>query len=163
MPPLSPEAKARKLEYNRTRDAIPEVKERAREAARERRAKPGAKERAREAQLRWLAKPGTREKKLAHDHKWLAKPGTRERYRENHLRRKYGLETGEWDERFKAQGSRCAICRGTSPNWHTDHDHFSGKVRGILCQPCNIGLGGFRDSPDSMRAAADYIEAHSEV
>ncbi|MBK7330438.1 MAG: hypothetical protein IPI85_15545 [Dehalococcoidia bacterium] len=39
-----------------------------------------------------------------------------------------------------------------------DHDHVTGQVRGFLCSHCNIALGAFRDNPESMRAAAAYIE-----
>ncbi|MGZ6826061.1 MAG: endonuclease VII domain-containing protein [Mycobacteriales bacterium] len=77
--------------------------------------------------------------------------------RDYHLRRRYGLQDGEWDEIMLDQGDVCAICR-ESPAVHVDHDHDTGEVRGILCFNCNGGLGQFRDRVDIMRNAIDYLE-----
>lgn len=40
-----------------------------------------------------------------------------------------------------------------------DHCHVTGKIRGWVCHPCNIGMGWFKDSPDALRAAAGYLES----
>ena len=82
---------------------------------------------------------------------------------------KYGLSHD--DARMIAQATRCAICRceldrkgNATPsgrtglgNTHIDHDHHTGRVRGLLCGSCNTGLGYFADSPVRMLAAADYL------
>jgi len=73
----------------------------------------------------------------------------------------YGVAADEFARRLGAQGGACAICGrmdwpGKGP--HLDHDHDTGKVRGILCGPCNNGLGNFADDPARLRAAADYLE-----
>jgi hypothetical protein len=77
--------------------------------------------------------------------------------------RKYGLLPGEWDAMFAAQDNSCAVCGADDPGsrqgWHTDHDHGTGVVRGILCQGCNTGLGLFRDDPARLVAAIEYLEA----
>lgn len=74
---------------------------------------------------------------------------------------KYGVTSDQFETLRTAQGDRCAICRG---EWrgkggqpHVDHDHTTGAVRGLLCGPCNNGLGMFRDDPALLRAAADYL------
>lgn len=54
----------------------------------------------------------------------------------------------------------CYICGeplAGSANVNIDHDHASGVIRGVLCRGCNIGLGGFRDSPRTLIRAAAYI------
>lgn len=73
------------------------------------------------------------------------------------VRRLYGLTLEQYDE-LKARG--CALC-GAPDSLHIDHDHETGIVRGVLCQNCNRGLGMFRDDPDLLVRAADYLkEAH---
>ncbi len=74
--------------------------------------------------------------------------------------RKYGLTRLQVAELRAAQGDECAICGDAGPE-HLDHDHESGLVRSLLCQRCNFGLGLFRDHPDLLRAAADYVERHA--
>lgn len=82
--------------------------------------------------------------------------------RDKNLRKKYGITLVEWEKKFAEQGRVCAICRIDYPRgahgWSTDHDHATGKVRGILCVGCNPGLGNFQDSPEILRAAAAYLE-----
>ncbi|MGN9782825.1 endonuclease VII domain-containing protein [Nonomuraea sp. ZG12] len=72
----------------------------------------------------------------------------------------YGLAEGEYDTLFEAQGSRCAICLGTrKQRLSVDHDHRDSVVRGLLCRMCNGRLlTAARDSPDTLRRAADYLE-----
>lgn len=75
---------------------------------------------------------------------------------------KYGLQPGEWEALFDAQGGMCAICGATSPgsekkDWHTDHCHKHGHVRGILCIRCNTSIGKFEENPELLEAAARYL------
>ncbi len=76
-----------------------------------------------------------------------------------HLKRRYGITAEEADAMLEAQGALCAICR-TAPAAHVDHDHDTGEVRELLCFNCNGGLGQFKDDPEVLRAAADYVERH---
>lgn len=67
-------------------------------------------------------------------------------------------------EMFAAQSGLCASCSITlqeSRGTHIDHDHVTGKVRGLLCGGCNSGIGLMRESPAVLRAAADYLERQS--
>ena len=64
--------------------------------------------------------------------------------RRNNIRRLYGMVEAEWEALLDAQGRRCAICQTDTPvgvGWHTDHDHETGRVRGILCHYCNMAVG----------------------
>jgi hypothetical protein len=63
------------------------------------------------------------------------------------------------------QNGLCEICQRALPEGkhrHVDHDHDSGIVRAVLCKDHNIGLGLFQDSPELLRAAADYLERHRD-
>lgn len=83
-----------------------------------------------------------------------------ERVREMKLRIQYGMTSQEWDALHEAQGGRCAICRRPSLDGkplRVDHDHKTGAVRGLLCSPCNTGLGQFQDEPKRLEKAAEYL------
>jgi hypothetical protein len=93
---------------------------------------------------------------------WRAKNRDRinKQLREIHLRTKFGLTPGEYDEMFAAQDGRCAVCRSLPTpgiSLHVDHDHDTGEIRGLLCVRCNNGIGLFRESPDVLHRAADYV------
>lgn len=59
-------------------------------------------------------------------------------------------------EEYLALKQECAVC-GTEGKLHVDHDHTTGKVRGLLCHGCNLALGLVKDSPERLRKLADYI------
>jgi hypothetical protein len=78
-------------------------------------------------------------------------PHASARHKRNHsLLRLYGITFEEFSKRLAEQDGRCAIC-GIEINYDTkneaqvDHDHATGKIRGILCFRCNSGLGSFQD------------------
>lgn len=74
-------------------------------------------------------------------------------------RRKYGITTRQRNTIVRLQGYRCAGCREKKTgHWHTDHCHRTGRVRGVLCRPCNLALGFARDNPKTLRRLADYLE-----
>lgn len=77
--------------------------------------------------------------------------------RAGHLKRQYGITEAERAQMLASQMGVCPICLSAKPE-HVDHDHETGKVRGVLCFNCNSALGKLRDRPDAMRRAADYVE-----
>lgn len=93
-----------------------------------------------------------------------------EAHKKNHnyarIKREFGLSKEEYEKLLEAQGSVCAICHlpetivrhGKTLPLHIDHCHRASNVRGLLCADCNIGIGRFHDSPELLRAAADYLE-----
>jgi len=70
----------------------------------------------------------------------------------------FGLVPEEWQRIFKFQKGCCAICGKPLKKANTDHRHSDGLVRGLLDWQCNRALGFFRDSPDLLRRAAEYLE-----
>lgn len=71
------------------------------------------------------------------------------RHREGELRRRYGITPADYDRLLSAQGNCCAICKGPPTKsyraFDVDHDHETGRVRGLLCRRCNIGISYFED------------------
>jgi hypothetical protein len=76
---------------------------------------------------------------------------------DTHIKRTYGLTRTELDALVAAQGGLCAICE-TNPAVHVDHDHVTGKIRGVLCFTCNVALGQLKDDVALFRKAIDYLE-----
>ncbi|WP_078855054.1 endonuclease VII domain-containing protein [Streptomyces sp. NRRL F-5135] len=70
--------------------------------------------------------------------------------------RRYGLTIYQFRELVENHGEACAIC-GTNVKLHIDHCHATGKVRGLLCQNCNFGLGNFSDDISRMLRAIGYL------
>ena len=75
------------------------------------------------------------------------------------LQRKYGMTLAEFEALLHSQGKSCLICGASARQFHVDHSHKTGVVRGILCVNCNVGLGAFSDSAEVLRKAAAYLEA----
>jgi hypothetical protein len=77
------------------------------------------------------------------------------------LQNTYGLTEDAYYALLAHQDLKCRICGGwldLHKNTHIDHSHITGRVRGVLCGPCNKGLGQFRDSAAILRAAAAYLD-----
>jgi len=72
-------------------------------------------------------------------------------------RDKYKFSKEEFNRLVEEQAGACAISKEDVLNWHVDHDHQTGKVRGLLCGWCNTGLGQFRDNPTYFAAAIQYL------
>ncbi len=77
---------------------------------------------------------------------------------EKRLAQVYGLSPQDYDAMLAEQGGVCAICK-TRPDkpLFVDHCHATGKVRGLLCHPCNAALGFMRDDPRLTAAATEYL------
>lgn len=87
---------------------------------------------------------------------------TRKTLRAGRLRWKYGLSIAEWDALYWAQDGGCAGCgRAREANGHrlaVDHDHKTGRIRGLLCKRCNQLLGKVEDNSTLLRRLANYLE-----
>lgn len=105
--------------------------------------------------------PEDRAIRLAKNKQWRKdNPDYHAAYVKKHAYRikKYGLTQDDYDAMLQDQRGACAICNEPMDKPHVDHNHTTGKVRGLLCQHCNMGLGHFRDSPLRLRLASAYLE-----
>jgi hypothetical protein len=121
-------------------------------------------EKARAQRQRTYAKHA--DKIRAHSREWYHanKERALARLRVFHLKKRYGLTP----EQAAALGTACHICgtvegrvskkTGKAHRLHIDHDHATGRVRGLLCNGCNCGIGYFAHDIERMRLAIDYLE-----
>ena len=86
-----------------------------------------------------------------------------------HYKRKYGIEYNEYLQMCEERNNRCDICgiekvsagnqsRGSKDHLVLDHCHETGKIRGILCQECNQGIGLLKDNTQNFKNAIKYLE-----
>lgn len=90
----------------------------------------------------------------------------RERRARVRLLSRYGLSGEQFDALLAAQHGGCALCSTTfgtkaTPTLCVDHDHRTGRVRGLLCHSCNAALGLFREDAALIWRAFDYLTQHS--
>lgn len=89
------------------------------------------------------------------------------------LRSKYGIDPGQFDAMRVAQEYRCVICgrheneipkprKGDHSSLVPDHDHETGVVRALICNPCNIMIGHAREDEEVLLAAVDYLRKHRQ-
>ncbi len=87
--------------------------------------------------------------------------------RDAYYRTTYGITEAQVDQMLAAQGARCALCGTDNPRHQrgvfvVDHCHETGRVRGLLCQLCNIALGKLGDTPAAIQRALDYVTGKLE-
>lgn len=85
--------------------------------------------------------------------------------RNRHLERTYGITREQYDAMLESQGGGCAICDGPPRKrkmFSVDHDHTTGEVRALLCNPCNAGIGLLDDDPEKVRKALAYLLKHKK-
>lgn len=75
--------------------------------------------------------------------------------------KRYGITIEDWDRMFIEQGGRCAVCKETVDRLCVDHDHKTGRVRGLLCLTCNFAAGALKDSVLLAESLIQYLKKHS--
>lgn len=132
-----PATEAQKARFRERYASDPELRERIKRRERE----------------RYAIDPEFRERRKAY---------ARKHQRRHDLRRKYGISEEQFEEMLRRQGGRCAVCdRGEK--LHVDHDHITGRVRGLLCGKCNRALGLLADDPERITALAEYAAQHHAI
>ena len=73
--------------------------------------------------------------------------------------RKFGITLEDYNKMFADQEGKCGICgkHQLDKNLSVDHDHKTMEVRGLLCQPCNLGLGKLGDNIEGVENALNYL------
>lgn len=85
------------------------------------------------------------------------------------LKKRFGITLAQYDEMVAKQGGLCAICgkppsaRSIHSSLCVDHDHESGRVRGLLCGDCNIGIGKLGDNLEGVMRAVKYLQLHDKT
>lgn len=86
------------------------------------------------------------------------------------LKSRYGITLKEYNEKFIHQKGLCKICNksetqldlnGNIKRLHVDHNHKTGKVRGLLCSECNTGIGKFKDDISLLEKVIEYLKSNS--
>jgi len=152
--PSTPVALAHRAEYMREWNKSAKAKEyRLRPDVR---ARANAKQNARRATAGW--------KRWAAD--FWAKPETKRAHREYYLKKTYGITVEQYDRMLAEQGGGCAVCGRTNNSKRmtylsVDHCHATGKVRGLLCNACNVALGFLEEDKVRMVSLMNYISRNN--
>lgn len=114
---------------------------------------------------RWC-KPCQNSGRRERDEKYIRSGNRAKTLLHKHYMGKFGLSLEEVEARAVDQGNVCAICVGPpTARWnrlYLDHNHQTGKVRGLLCDRCNRGLGLFGDNAARIANALIYLLLHEE-
>lgn len=105
---------------------------------------------------------GNKEKVMASNAKWVAKNKEKvvDAAKFWRIKNYYGLSREAYKALLAKQGGKCAICRKVPERFCVDHNHETKITRGLLCVPCNVGLGNFFEAAPSLLSAVDYLIEH---
>ncbi len=133
------------------------LRARSREDKRRRRTDPDYREKARQASERHRNIPGNLEKARQASQKWRDNPEKKTYALSKRKAKLYGITQEQIYDMITAAGGRCCGCDRLE-KLVVDHDHATRKVRGVLCNRCNLALGYAKDDPRTLRALASYLE-----
>lgn len=95
-------------------------------------------------------------------HKYYSSFRGQKTYRIHHLKTHYGMSIQEYNYLLKKQNYKCLICHSKQKDLlqklSVDHNHKNGKIRGLLCDRCNRGLGYFKDNLVNLTSAINYLK-----
>lgn len=81
-----------------------------------------------------------------------------EKKREQNYKARYGVTLEEHTILYKKQNGKCATCNDELIPGVIDHDHNTGEIRGLLCNPCNSALGFAKDNIQTLRNMIEYLK-----
>ena len=83
---------------------------------------------------------------------------TKQKAYERQIKRNYGITLEDYHRMYENQDGVCAGCKQPSEvKFHIDHDHHTGRVRGLLCGNCNKALGLLHDNPNTLKNLIEYL------
>ena len=98
----------------------------------------------------------------------IIKNGGEDNWRKYHFKYRYGITEQQYEDMLREQNGVCAICHRTNNeiiketgeprNLHVDHNHATGKIRGLLCGGCNKSIGQLGESIDLLMRAIEYLK-----
>lgn len=125
--------------------------------------RPENRARQKAARKRWHAKPGVLEHLAAKKREQNATDKGKIQQHSRILKFHYGITRKQYEEMLLAQQGLCAICHnppsdfGRYKNLCVDHNHETGKIRGLLCGRCNLQIGAFEDDIQLLQKAIAYL------
>jgi len=86
-------------------------------------------------------------------------------YKEQHLKRSYGITLNDYNQMLTEQKHQCAVCGTAEPGgkhgkFVVDHCHSTNKIRGVLCNNCNTALGLVGDNAQTLQSMIEYLQEH---
>jgi hypothetical protein len=78
-----------------------------------------------------------------------------------HLKKSHGITMEQFEQMFISQNGQCAICKKSFEarrDVHVDHNHTTKQIRQLLCHHCNVGIGNFRENPEFLVQAVQYLQ-----
>lgn len=96
--------------------------------------------------------------------KWNFK--NKEKFKEYYLKHRYNITLDQLKQMFISQNGVCAICKEKFANrkaMHIDHNHVNGKVRALLCPPCNYAVGNVRENIEYAKSLVEYLQKWNQL
>lgn len=166
------EKRRKNHEMNRERDAANakkrylKNKEKRKLYDKEYNSRPDTKEKRKKYLEEYYSKPENKERKKKYMEEYMSIPAKVVNRRNSVLKRKYGITIEDEKYLYDIQKGRCATCElifkeynmAGHNNFEVDHCHKTGKVRGLLCDKCNMALGLFHENIDSIKNILIYLK-----
>lgn len=115
----------------------------------------------------WCKKCNNQNRKFHYHNNPENREAVKKQSKDSQLKNQFGITLQEYEEILEKQNGVCAICgcnnnhksnpKGDIDRLSVDHNHQTGKVRGLLCSRCNFGIGQFNDDPTLLISAIDYL------